>query len=431
MKSDLGMTTDQKHMLQLDRLKKLIEANQALAELESLEDLLPRLLNLAQEVSLAQAASILLYKPETDTLEFTLAINDAAGGKVESILKESIELKMGEGIAGSVASDRTSILVENAQADDRWSFKADEATGFTTKSLICAPIMHKEELLGVVQVLNPKDKDFFDHEDLMLLESFGHLGAVAIVRSKLLEAVIQQERMQVQLETAARIQSHFLPKLPDMGQGHEIWAITKPAIFVGGDFYDCIDMNDGSYIVIVCDVSGKGLPAALVGATLLTSIRSLKALNLFPGALLEALNADMFRLTGQELFATMVVGRYWPDSGRVVFSLAGHVPPIVIRNGSAEYVGELHGPPLGVDPYSTYVESELNLGNQESFIFITDGVSEARNSERQFYGDEQVIEFLSQEAQPPLGQGLVEEIEKWLGPMDANDDITLLEVWRS
>lgn len=425
------MNSSSEQRKQAERLKMLIEANQALAQVESLSDLLPRLLNLAQEVSQAMAASILLYKPDTDTLEFTLAINDMAGGRVESILKEKIELKMGEGIAGTVAKSLQSILVEDAQKDNRWSFKADEATGFRTKSLICAPVLHKEELLGVVQVLNPKNKDFFDQEDLTLLESFGHLAAVAIIRSKLLEASIQQERMQVQLETAARIQSHFLPRLPDMGQGSAIWAVTKPAIFVGGDFYDCITMNDGSYMVIVADVSGKGLPAALIGATLWASIRSATLHDISTAELLKALNNEMFRLTQQELFTTMVAGRYWSDTGRIDLALAGHIPPILAGKGAPFFVEGLSGPPLGVDPYSEFAEITMQLEPGMSCIFLTDGVSEARNEAREFFEDHRILSSITELPTPPYGAHVVGNVEKWLGAKDANDDITLLEVWRS
>ena len=194
--------------LQANRLKKLIAANQALAQVESLSELLPVLLEFARDVTQAMGASILLYKPESKTLEFTLAINEQQGA-AEEIISKKFELSLGEGIAGYVAETRESLLVADTQEDTRFSRKVDNDTGFRTQSILCSPIVYQDELLGVVQAVNAKGKANFDSSDLDVLESFSHLAAVAMVRSRLLELRIHQERMQAQLDAAARIQATF------------------------------------------------------------------------------------------------------------------------------------------------------------------------------------------------------------------------------
>ena len=424
------MTSDKEHIkaTRINRLKMLIEASQALAQIDSLNDLLPKLLNMAQEVTDAEAASILLYKPETDTLEFTLAINDYLD-QAEKILSSKFELKMGEGIAGHVAMTRRSIMVEDAYKDERFFGKADKASGFITKSLLCVPIVQKDELLGVVQVLNSRGNEFFNQDDLDVLESFAHLAAVAIFRSKLLESFIRQQRMQVQLDAAARIQSNFLPSIPDLSPGRGIWAKTKPAIFVGGDFYDCIPMADDSYVVCVADVSGKGLPAALVGAALWTRLRGLAPITNGLEELLGKVNFYMYDVLAQELFATIIIGRFWPSTGRVDLVLAGHLPPVHVRSDSLDTITELKGPPIGIDRDIQFSKISLSLAPGDSLLFITDGVTEARNSAKEFFGEERMAEYLRDTKSPPYGPGLMDYIETWRGSYDVNDDITVLEMW--
>jgi hypothetical protein len=252
------------HEKRAERLKKLIQASQVLARVESLETLLPQLLTLAQDVTYTEGSSILLYDPAADRLRFTLARNECAG-LAENLLGQNIELRPGEGIAGHVAQTREPVIVNDVSRDARFSRGTDAKTGFVTRNLMCAPIVHQDELLGVAQVLNAKERDAFDPPDLELLESFAGLAAVALVRSRLLDLRLAQERIQAQLDAAARIQASFWPAMPDLAPHAEVWARTEPAVMVGGDFYDCIPLVDGSVVVAVGDVSGHAPGPGLAG----------------------------------------------------------------------------------------------------------------------------------------------------------------------
>ena len=256
------------------RLKKLIDANQSLAEVESLDKLVPRFLELAREVTDAEASSFLIYDPAKNILRFASVKDEIVGNKAEEILIDTIELKMGEGIAGLVAEERKPLIIKDAQKDERFYNKADASTGFVTRTLLAVPVSHGDELLGVIEVLNTKNKPHFDKADQELLTSFANLAAVAIIRARLLDERLKQQKVQIQIETAAKIQSLFRRKPPEMGSGSHIWAVSLPAGFVGGDLYDMIPMRDDSWLIYVADVSDKGLPAALVMAALWSRIRS-------------------------------------------------------------------------------------------------------------------------------------------------------------
>ena len=298
------------------RLRKLTEANHSLAEMESLDELFPRLIDLAKEVTNAEASSLMLYNSESHLLEFASIKDDVMGDRADDVLKSSVKLKMGEGIAGWVAQNRKAVMVKDAQRDPRFSKRADKQSGFVTRTMLSVPLSHQEELLGVLNVLNSREKPFFETDDLALLESFADLAAVAIARSRLVEERIEQERFQAELKAAAKIQELFWPKIPELGEGSHVWAFSQPAASVGGDLYDVIPMPDGSWLVYVADVAGKGLPAALIMAALSAKIRSEAPLHGEVDKLLANVNNAMYELMSEEgFFATMVLSKYWPRAG--------------------------------------------------------------------------------------------------------------------
>ncbi len=413
------------------RLKKLIEANQYLADIESLDALFPRLLDLAKNVTAAEASSLMLYDPKRDVLEFASVADEVIGEAGGEILKISVKLKMGEGIAGWVAENRKSLIIKDARQDPRFSKQADKQTGFITRNLLCVPLVYNEELLGVINVLNSKEKQCFDAEDLELLESFAHLAAIAIIRSRLLETRLKQQRLQIQMEAASKIQSLFWPKLPEMETGSNVWAVSLPAAFVGGDLYDLIPMTDGSWLVYVADVADKGLPAALIMVALWSRIREEALLHDEVDKLLETVNNAMHDLMAEEgFFSTIIIGRYWPATGRIQLARGGHLPPLWIRKDGLGKVPELKGPSLGIVPGAKYENKEITLSPGESILFLTDGVTEAENEEVRLFGNRRLIDYIQKTNGPPWGKGLLDSVNAWQGTAKVSDDLTILEIWR-
>lgn len=413
------------------RLKKLTEANHSLAEIESLDGLFPRLLDLTKQVMNAEAASLMLYNPKLDKLEFASIKDDVVGDGAQDILKSSVKLNMGEGIAGWVAQERESVIIKDAQNDPRFSKRADKKTGFSSRTMLCVPLIHRQELLGVLNVLNSKDKPFFEEQDLGLLESFADLAAVAITRSRLLEARVEQEKFQAELEVAAQIQKLFWPELPAMGEGSHLWAVSEPAASVGGDLYDVIPMSDESWLVYVADVAGKGLPAALIMAALSTKIHSEAVLQTEVDKLLATANNSMYNLASEEgFFATIALARYWPSSGKMQLTLGGHLPPLWIVEGAIVNLPQLEGISLGVTPDVHYEKKEILLSPGESILFFTDGIIEAENENHELFSNDRLADYIKNTTGPPWGEGLLNIIRGWRGNAPVNDDLTILEIWR-
>ena len=151
----------------------------------------------------------------------------------------------------------------------------------------------------------------------------------------------QSAKLKVQLNTATKIQSLFWPKMPDLKAGSHIWAVSVPAAYVGGDLYDVIPLPDDSLLAYVADVSDKGVPAALIMAALSTKIRSEARMQSEVDKLLETVNNTLHSLTSEEgFFATIVLARYWPVSGKMQLALGGHLQPLwIVENGIGNYAG--------------------------------------------------------------------------------------------
>lgn len=274
--------------------------------------------------------------------------------------------------------------------------------------------------------------------DEYLAKPVNHTALVARVKSmlrikELHDTVLDQSaRLERQLKTATTIQSLFWPRIPEPGYGSHIWAISLPAAYVGGDLYDILQMSDESLLTYVADVSDKGVPAALIMAALTTKIRSEVQSCEDPRKLLSIVNETLYNLTSdQGYFATMLLARYWPSNGKLQMIRAGHLHPLWVSSGTIKELPPMDGVSLGITPDAHFESREIILGPQESILLFTDGVSEAANKDNELFGIRRLSDHVLKSPGPPWGKGLLEEVKKWRGNIAANDDLTILEIWRT
>ena len=273
--------------------------------------------------------------------------------------------------------------------------------------------------------------------DEYLTKPVDHAALVARVKSMLRikdlhDTVLEQgAQLRVQLETATKIQSLFWPKIPELGAGSHLWAVSMPARFVGGDAYDVIRLPDESWLAYVADVSDKGVPAALIMAALSTQIRSEASMQSEVEKLLETVNNSMYSLTSEEgFFATIVLARYWPSNGKMQLALGGHFQPLWIVEGDIRDLPQIEGIALGVTADVQYEKKEILLSPGESLLFFTDGVVEAENENNDLFGNDRLADHIKNAKGPPWGKGLLDAIRRWRGNSSASDDLTILEIWR-
>lgn len=304
--------------------------------------------------------------------------------------------------------------------------KADPLLPFIPVILVTA----KASAADVVAGLEAGGDDY-------LTKPVNHGALVARVNSmlrikELHDTVVEQSaQLSVQLKAATKIQSLFWPQVPELDDTCSIWAVSVPAAYVGGDLYDIIALPDGSYLCYVADVSGKGVPAALIMAALSTKFRTVAHLYRDINELLQSVNSAMYDLLFEEgFFATVVLARYWPATGRVQFIRAGHPNPVWITGGEIQDVPLGKNIALGISPDVNFETSEIVLGDGDSVLFFTDGLTETANESYELFGNDRLKEAIAATEGPPWGKKLLDAVSSWRGETEVSDDLTLLEIWR-
>ena len=271
--------------------------------------------------------------------------------------------------------------------------------------------------------------------DEYLTKPVDHGSLVARVKSMLRikelhdTVIAQSTQLENQLKTASKIQTLFWPELPAPEGGIRTWAVSQPASYVGGDFYDAIILSDKSVLAYVADVSGKGVPAALIMAAVSTKIRAEASLQQNLNLILRAVNGSMYELASTEgYFATVLLLKYWPRMRKIEMIRAGHINPVLVSPTGVREISGLKGVSLGVMEEVDYELAELVLEPGESLLLFSDGVTEAENASVEQFGYQRLIDQLSTSKSFPHGEGLLESVRKWRGQAVVNDDLTIFEI---
>lgn len=251
----------------------------------------------------------------------------------------------------------------------------------------------------------------------------------------LAEVFREAASMKQDLETAREIQFSLVPAAAFRREPVAVRSHMRPANTVGGDYYDVVPLDDGKIAVVQADVAGKGMPAALLMATLQGSLRTLLSAGLRGRRLVDALNDFLHDNTPANRMVTLFYGELDPASGVMEYVNAGHNRPIVIRrDGTLERPAET-SMVLGVLPRRGYPTSELRLERGERLLLYTDGISEARDPAGAEYGDARVADYLR--LQPATGSdedlvdGLVADVLRFCGATPPHDDMTLTLIRRA
>jgi sigma-B regulation protein RsbU (phosphoserine phosphatase) len=242
----------------------------------------------------------------------------------------------------------------------------------------------------------------------------------------------QQHALESDLEFAAKIQRNLLPKNNQSISGWDFSYYYSPAGPVSGDFTDIIPLNDNSVIFIIGDVSGKGISASLMMSHLHGLIHSLLSFGLPVNEIVKKANRLFNESTLNTNYATMVIGRAY-SNGKIEICVAGHNPPLVVRNGQVKSI-HATGVPVGLFNEAEYDVNTFTLDKGDAILLYTDGLTESVNKYTDVeYGDRKVIEHLANtngEAPKILIDELIKNHKTWLRDSKPDDDITVLAVKR-
>jgi len=404
------------------QLKALLEITQNLRNSLTLERVLPQILDSLFVIFPAADRGFIVLRDEAGALEPRWA-------KVRRDVTEQPP-RISRTIVRRAMDSQEAILSADAPGDSRFTGSTSLST-LPIRSVMCAPLIDSDgNSFGVLQVDTAQDLGRFQQEDLEVLLSVAAQASIAIDNARLHEYTLRQRALERDLEVADQIQRSFLPKCaPELPQ-YEFFDYCRPANHIGGDFYQYLPFADGRMAVVVADVVGHGLAAAMLSANLVSEVRFRLCEASRPEAALADLNAMLLRDLVEDHFVTLAAAVLAPSSGEVTIVNAGHMLPILRRpDGRVEEVGkDQNGLPLGILERADYRPLTIRLLPGESLVLYTDGVTDAANEAKQRYGVERLRTLLAGTSGTPrqLGQKVIDDARNFLGIASQEDDMCLV-----
>src|SRR5918912_3229615 len=336
-----------------------------------------------------------------------------------------LHLKVGEGLLGYVAQTGEPVIVADVSQDTRYINARAE-----TCSEMVAPIISNEEVIGVFDLESDQLNAYTD-DDLDLLLLLASQVAIIIEKAMLHEQLMAKQRLQAQLEIARQVQLELLPARDPELPGFDISAYNFSTEEVSGDYYDFVKIYDDHLGVVIADVSGKGVPAALLMAFLRASLRAAMHIGYAPNISMAKANYLLWESIENNQFVTAFYGVLDATNRTLAYANAGHNPPLLIdEQGHARFI-ERGGLPLGMFRDTRYYEYYLPIDAGQVLVLYTDGIVEATDAAGEEYGRERLA------AKVRAGRDLTaKELIKfihadmldWTGGRGAGDDVTFVVV---
>lgn len=290
-------------------------------------------------------------------------------------------------ILREVVERGTAVLSRDVLTDERYA--AQHSVIAQSRTVICVPLFGQDrQVLGAIQLDGQRTATPFREEDLALLAAIAPTPAIAVENARLHRSALERARLQRDLEIAQRVQESLLPAHSPEVAGYRFAARYEAAGGVGGDVYDYVPLPDGKLAVLIGDVAGKGVPAALAMARLSAEARFLLAATARLGEAVAQLSERLAQLLPEAHYVTFVVVVLDPLEHQLTIVNAGHLPPVHFGVGTAPHeVGAAEsGFPLALIPGARYVETSCTLGPGQGVVLFTDGVTEAMNRAEEFFG---------------------------------------------
>jgi sigma-B regulation protein RsbU (phosphoserine phosphatase) len=406
------------------KFRLLLEISEKITGTLDLDELLDHLVDTLRSVVNYDAAGIYVIKRNGEhPLIESMVTRGFDGPDVE----HDLLLKFGEGIVGLVIEGGQSISIPDVGNDPRYVMARPR-----TRSEITAPITLNERVIGAFNIESDRPGAFTD-EDVEVLQYFANAAAISIEKAVLHEELVEKKRIESQLEVARGVQASLLPDKPPALPGYDVAAINLPTYEVGGDYYDYIEFPDQQLGVAIADVSGKGIPAALIMATFRAALRTQVRNDFSLSHVMSAVNFLLWESTSDSQFVTAVYGVLDPATGRFTYTNCGHNPPLLIRlDGSHVELGT-GGPALGVFKDAQYEEAIVNFHQGDALVLYTDGVIEAANADGKEFGTrrlEQTLRGATDLATRKMIRAIMDATRTFSGTDTYSDDFTLVVVKR-
>ncbi len=413
----------------VDKLRMLLDITRKISRSLDLQEVLNLVMDTLDSLIPYDAAGIFLLKQPDSTAvdqgeEQRVFHAEALRGYDIDELTE-LHLKLGEGIVGHVALTAEPVISLDVRKDPLYINAREE-----TRSEMVAPIISNDEVIGVFD-LESDELNAYSEDDLQVLMMLSSHVAIIIEKVMLHEQLIEKKRLEGQLEVARQVQLELLPPSDPKLEGFDISAFNFPTEEVSGDYYDWVPIYDDQIGVVVADVSGKGVPAALLMAFLRASLRAATHIGYAPHISLAKANYLLWESIERNQYVTAFYGVLDASHRTLAYANAGHNPPLLLDAGGNIKFIDRGGVPLGMFRDTRYYEYYLTIEPDEVLVLYTDGVTEALSPEGEEFGRQRLAESVKASRQLSA-KDLIAAVQKgvinWTDGRGATDDITFFVV---
>ena len=392
-----------------------------LASLLNLEEVLAALMEMAMRMVDGQVGAIILKTPEGLVPKVSWGLDHRVLPKLEWEGEPIVERTLRESEAALLAPYGGPPI-----AIDSLVLHVDTA--------VSLPIITQTDTVGCVVIVNRNSGGNFSERDQIILETLVNFGSVAVENARLLSESLEKQRLEHEMSLAQEVQKTLVPRSNLIVGNATVESLYIPAGGVGGDYFDVLTRDDGTYFLVVGDVSSKGMPAALIMTAVRSVVRAAAKRTASVAQIVNEINRVVCEdLTGQkEMFVTFFIAKIDPSEGLITYTNAGHLPPMLWRKDSTA-VTELGkgGVFIGQFAEFEYTESTDRFEPGDRLLAFTDGIVEAADPEGNLYGRERLMDFLRENACLPVDGFLTklrDDLQENFAHADYIDDVTAVFV---
>lgn len=409
--------------LRINELQTISNVTMMLSDTRNLKMLLQRSVKLVTELMKVKACSIRLVDREKNEMRIA-AVHNLSDAYINKGM-----ISLGRSLDWIEAMDSAGYeYIRDMTTDARIQYP-DEASREGLVSLLSVAMKHQGQSIGMLRVYTGEERAFSQGE-ITLLKAVAAATGAAIENARLVQENRESEQLELQINMAADVQQRMIPQTPPTVPGVDLASIYVPCYQLGGDLYDFIPLPYDNVGLAIADVSGKGVPASLIMASVRAALRAQADNVYYLSEIIKRINVMLCRDTKSTEFVTLFYGVIDTRNNRLTYINAGHSPALLMRDGVVGElgIGDQGSMVLGVSEEESFKQNFVDLRSGDTLLLYTDGLSEARNFNDEMFGKQRVIESFLRggNTADDVAKNLLWDLRRFVGLAKATDDVTLV-----
>jgi sigma-B regulation protein RsbU (phosphoserine phosphatase) len=404
----------------LEELAILNEIAVAINSALSLDRILESIIQKCTKHLAVEQAAVLLLDEKIEEKPFQTMVR---GWDTEA---DSLPYRLDTQLTGWMLKNKAPLLINDLEKDSRFQLFSQDSR--LIHSLLSVPLFSKNRMIGLVTVFNKKAESGFNIDDQRLLSIIGSQSAQVIENARLLEEEQKLLKVQQELRLAYDIQTNLLPKESPKIEGYDISGKSIPAKDVGGDYFDFIPIDSHRLVFCLGDISGKGMPAALLMSNLQATVRGQSLVNVTAAECVECCNTMLFHNTPPEKFSTFFFGILETKTHKMTYANAGHNFPFLFSAGGERQLEE-SDIVLGIMETFPFCDHKVSFEPGDIFVLFSDGITEAINNEEEEFGESRLVTLIAENKETSaeeLTVKIIDAVKRHAGDCIQFDDMTVL-----